>query len=116
VLAVIRRTRRGVGIGHADKEHLHHHLMDIARGHRQAVLLMYLWSALISGSAVAIALINGRPIVALILVAAGSVFLVTALPRMARRRGPNGVHAIAVAEDPPGATADAQAGNVSGHD
>jgi UDP-GlcNAc:undecaprenyl-phosphate/decaprenyl-phosphate GlcNAc-1-phosphate transferase len=109
LLAIIRRTRRGVGIGHADKEHLHHHLMDIARGHRQAVLLMYLWSALISGSAVAIALINGRPRVALILVAAAAVFLVTALPRMARRRGPNG--RTAVIETTP--RTDTRPGNVS---
>ena len=44
-LAIVRRTRRGQGIGHADKEHLHHRLMEIGHGHRQAVLLMYLWSA-----------------------------------------------------------------------
>ena len=54
LLAIIRRTRRGVAIGHADKEHLHHHLMDIGHGHRQAVLLMYLWSALVSGGALAV--------------------------------------------------------------
>ena len=63
LLAIIRRTRRGVGIGHADKEHIHHRLMDIGHGHRQAVLLMYLWSALISGCALAIGLINGRFVV-----------------------------------------------------
>ena len=50
VLAIARRTRRGQGIGHADKEHLHHRLMDIGHSHRQAVLLMYLWSALISAA------------------------------------------------------------------
>ena len=55
VLAIIRRTRRGQGIGHADKEHLHHRLMEIGHGHRQAVLLMYLWSALVSGCALAVA-------------------------------------------------------------
>jgi UDP-GlcNAc:undecaprenyl-phosphate/decaprenyl-phosphate GlcNAc-1-phosphate transferase len=110
LLAIIRRTRRGVGIGHADKEHLHHHLMDIAHGHREAVLLMYLWSALVSASSVAIALINGRPIVALVLVAAGCVFLVTALPRMARRRVTNGAQTVVLdaAEEP-----DHQARNVS---
>ena len=48
VLAIVRRTRRGQGIGYADKEHLHHRLMEIGHGHRQAVLLMYLWSALVS--------------------------------------------------------------------
>ena len=55
-----RRTRRGQGIGHADKEHLHHRLMEIGHGHRQAVLLMYLWSALVSACALAVGLIDGR--------------------------------------------------------
>ncbi len=90
VLAIIRRTRRGVGIGVADKEHLHHRLLEIGHGHRQAVLLMYLWSALIAGGGLAIGLIDGRLTVGLILLAAASLFVVTALPRLATRRNGNG--------------------------
>jgi UDP-GlcNAc:undecaprenyl-phosphate/decaprenyl-phosphate GlcNAc-1-phosphate transferase len=90
VLAIIRRTRKGVGIAHADKQHLHHQLMGVGHGHRQAVLLMYLWSALVSGSALAIGIINGRFFVAMILVAATALFLVTALPRLGRRPNGNG--------------------------
>jgi UDP-GlcNAc:undecaprenyl-phosphate GlcNAc-1-phosphate transferase len=86
VLAVIRRTRRGQELGHADKEHLHHRLMDIGHGHRQAVLLMYLWSALLSLSGLAIGLIDGRFGVGLILLGAVVLFLVTALPRLTERR------------------------------
>jgi UDP-GlcNAc:undecaprenyl-phosphate/decaprenyl-phosphate GlcNAc-1-phosphate transferase len=86
LLAVVRRTRRHQGIGVADKEHIHHRLMDIGHGHRQAVLLMYLWSALISGSALAIGLIDGRLAVGAILVGSVALFLVTALPRLAERR------------------------------
>jgi UDP-GlcNAc:undecaprenyl-phosphate/decaprenyl-phosphate GlcNAc-1-phosphate transferase len=86
VLAVIRRTRRGQGIGHADKEHLHHRLMDIGHGHRRAVLLMYLWSALLSGAGLAIGLIDGRFVVTVILLGALALFLVTALPPLAQRR------------------------------
>jgi UDP-GlcNAc:undecaprenyl-phosphate GlcNAc-1-phosphate transferase len=85
VLAIVRRTRRGQGIAHADKEHLHHRLIDIGHGHREAVLLMYLWSALVSGGALAIALIDGRLPVGLILVGGVALFLVTALPRLASR-------------------------------
>jgi UDP-GlcNAc:undecaprenyl-phosphate GlcNAc-1-phosphate transferase len=85
-LAVIRRTRRGVGIAHADKEHLHHRLMDIGHGHRQAVLLMYLWSLLLSLSGLAIGLIDGRFVVGMILIGASLLFLVTAGPRLAERR------------------------------
>jgi UDP-GlcNAc:undecaprenyl-phosphate/decaprenyl-phosphate GlcNAc-1-phosphate transferase len=86
ILAITRRVRRGQGIGHADKEHLHHRLLLIGHSHRQAVLLMYLWSALISGSALAIGLIDGRLEVGAILLGAGTLFLVTALPRLARPR------------------------------
>jgi UDP-GlcNAc:undecaprenyl-phosphate GlcNAc-1-phosphate transferase len=94
-LAVIRRTWRGQGIGHADKEHIHHRLMEIGHSHRQAVLLMYLWSALISASALAVGLIDGRMVVGTIVVAAVALFAVTALPRLAgwRRIETSGAHA-----------------------
>jgi UDP-GlcNAc:undecaprenyl-phosphate GlcNAc-1-phosphate transferase len=60
VLAIVRRMRKGIGIAHADKEHIHHRLMDIGHSHRQAVLLMYLWSALIAGAALVVAYVDGR--------------------------------------------------------
>jgi UDP-GlcNAc:undecaprenyl-phosphate GlcNAc-1-phosphate transferase len=114
ILAVIRRTRRGQGIGYADKEHLHHHLMEIGHGHRQAVLLMYLWSALVSGCALAVAAIDGRFAVGLILLGAAALFLFTALPRLTRKRRGNGARG----NGPPPAhrdTQDAQPGNKSDH-
>jgi UDP-GlcNAc:undecaprenyl-phosphate/decaprenyl-phosphate GlcNAc-1-phosphate transferase len=82
VLAVVRRTWRGEGIDHADKEHLHHRLLDVGHTQRRAVLLMYLWSALISGSALAVGLINGRLAVGIIVLASGLLILATALPRL----------------------------------
>lgn len=108
-LAVIRRTRRGQGIGHADKEHIHHRLMEIGHSHRQAVLLMYLWSALISASALAVGLIDGRMVVGTIVVAAIVLFAVTALPRLAgwRRAAAQGAHAPSgVRRAPPSAATD----------
>lgn len=87
LLAVLRRTWRGKGIGQADKEHIHHRLLDIGHSHRSAVLLMYLWSALISASALAIGLIDGRLAVGAIILIAIVLFAVTALPRLARWRG-----------------------------
>ena len=86
VLAILRRGRRGVAIGHADKEHIHHRLMDIGHSHRQAVLLMYLWSALISGSALAVGLIDGRLAAGSVVLAAVLVFAATVLPRLLERR------------------------------
>ena len=92
LLAIVRRTRKGLGIAHADKEHIYHRLMDIGHGHRQAVLLMYLWSALVCGSALAIGVIDGRLVAGAIVGCAIILFLVTALPRLLdrRRNGANG--------------------------
>jgi UDP-GlcNAc:undecaprenyl-phosphate GlcNAc-1-phosphate transferase len=89
-LAVLRRTRRRQSLGTPDKEHLHHLLMDIGHSHRRAVLLMYLWSALLSGSGLAVGLINGRFAVAMVLVGAAGLFLVTFLPLVMERRRTNG--------------------------
>jgi UDP-GlcNAc:undecaprenyl-phosphate GlcNAc-1-phosphate transferase len=106
VLAIVRRTRRGQGIGHADKEHLHHRLMELGHGHRQAVLLMYLWSALVSAGALAVGLIDGRFFVGmlvagLILIGAGALLVITALPRLAERRGNGSGSASGSAGAPP---------------
>jgi UDP-GlcNAc:undecaprenyl-phosphate GlcNAc-1-phosphate transferase len=86
VLAIARRMRRGIGIAHADKEHIHHRLLEIGHGYRQAVLLMYLWSALIAASGLAVGFIDGRFAAGAVLVGALALFLITALPRLADRR------------------------------
>jgi UDP-GlcNAc:undecaprenyl-phosphate GlcNAc-1-phosphate transferase len=109
VLAIVRRTWRGQGIGHPDKEHIHHRLMDIGHSHRRAVLLMYLWSGLISASALAVGLIDGRTTVGIVLLAALALFLVTALPALDRwrRRGdeaPAGHEPHGAASTGPGST------------
>jgi UDP-GlcNAc:undecaprenyl-phosphate GlcNAc-1-phosphate transferase len=85
-LAIARRARHNIGLGQADKAHIHHRLMDIGHSHRQAVLLMYLWSALISGSALAVGLIDGRLAAGAVLAGAAVLFAVTALPRLTERR------------------------------
>jgi UDP-GlcNAc:undecaprenyl-phosphate GlcNAc-1-phosphate transferase len=98
LLAIVRRTRKGLGIAHADKEHIFHRLMDIGHGHRQTVLLMYLWSALVCGSALAIGVIDTRLVAGAIVGCAIVLFLVTALPRLLERRRNgevNGKHARA---------------------
>lgn len=48
-MAVLRRTRRGVGIASADKEHLHHRLMRLGHGHRRTVFILWLWTSLLCG-------------------------------------------------------------------
>ena len=45
--AIVRRMRGHVSIGHADRGHIHHRLIDEGYDQRQAVLLMYGWTALL---------------------------------------------------------------------
>lgn len=52
--AIVRRYRGGVPIFKPDKGHLHHRLLDLGFTQRQAVLLMYIISALLGLSAVAL--------------------------------------------------------------
>jgi UDP-GlcNAc:undecaprenyl-phosphate GlcNAc-1-phosphate transferase len=47
--AILRRATRRSGVATADKQHLHHRLMDLGHGHRRAVLIMWAWTAVLSG-------------------------------------------------------------------
>ncbi|MGL5811546.1 MAG: glycosyltransferase family 4 protein [Nocardioides sp.] len=58
-LAVIRRTARGQTFYHPDKQHLHHRLLEIGHSHRRAVLIMWMWAALIAFGTVLVALAGG---------------------------------------------------------
>ncbi len=57
--AIVRRYRGGVPIFKPDKGHLHHRLLDLGFTQRQAVLLMYIISALLGLSAVALTEVSG---------------------------------------------------------
>ncbi len=83
-LAVIRRLRRGRPVFAPDKEHIHHQLQEIGNTHRRAVLIMYLWSVLAAGSALAITFINGRRVVGAILIGAVGLIAATFVPRRIR--------------------------------
>jgi UDP-GlcNAc:undecaprenyl-phosphate/decaprenyl-phosphate GlcNAc-1-phosphate transferase len=48
VLAVVRRTRAGRSPFAPDKQHLHHRLLEIGHSHRRAVLIMWMWAALVA--------------------------------------------------------------------
>ncbi|MFM7718988.1 MAG: glycosyltransferase family 4 protein [Actinomycetota bacterium] len=93
LLAIARRVRRRRSLGHADKEHIHHRLLDIGHTHRRAVLLMYLWSALVSGCALAVAFLEGWRSVGLVVglaVVVGTVvpwWLLRGVPRATEGEG-----------------------------
>jgi len=80
VLAIIRRARRRRSVFHADKEHLHHRLMDLGHGHRQAVIVMYIWSALAAGTALGFTFLEGDDLVYVLPVAVGAIVLYTLFP------------------------------------
>ncbi|MGZ4677383.1 MAG: glycosyltransferase family 4 protein, partial [Acidimicrobiia bacterium] len=47
----LRRVLRGHSFSVADKDHLHHRLMRLGHGPRRTVVLLWLWTALLSGLA-----------------------------------------------------------------
>jgi UDP-GlcNAc:undecaprenyl-phosphate/decaprenyl-phosphate GlcNAc-1-phosphate transferase len=85
VFAVIRRLRRRRPVFMPDKQHIHHRLLEIGHTHRQAVLLMYLWSALLASAAVAITFIRSTALAVGMLVIVAIVLVGTSLPRVLRR-------------------------------
>lgn len=49
-LAILRRLRAGKSPFTADRNHLHHRLLDMGHSHTHAVLIFYAWTAVASGS------------------------------------------------------------------
>ena len=85
VLAVIRRTRAGRSPFAPDKQHLHHRLLEYGHSHRRAVIVMWLWAALIAIGGVAVSLYQSRIVtVGLIGWFAMTVLLTFAVPRVDR--------------------------------
>jgi UDP-GlcNAc:undecaprenyl-phosphate GlcNAc-1-phosphate transferase len=59
VLAFVRRTYAGKWWFLPDKQHLHHRLLQRGHSQRRAVLLMYVWSGLVSFGVIALGLVHG---------------------------------------------------------
>jgi UDP-GlcNAc:undecaprenyl-phosphate GlcNAc-1-phosphate transferase len=89
LLAVVRRTRRGQMFYQPDKEHLHHRLLEFGHSQRKAVLIMWLWAALIGFGAVLISLYT-RPltVVAIGVWAVLTLVLTFVVPRLERTQAP----------------------------
>ena len=49
LFAIVRRASKRQALDVADKGHLHHRLMNLGHGHRRAVLILWAWTALLSG-------------------------------------------------------------------
>jgi len=57
--AIVRRATRRSGLATADKEHLHHRLLRLGHGHRRSVIMLWTWTALLSGG-VLVPIYTGR--------------------------------------------------------
>jgi UDP-GlcNAc:undecaprenyl-phosphate GlcNAc-1-phosphate transferase len=82
LLAVVRRTRKGLSPFHADKMHLHHRLLEIGHSQRRAVLLIYLWAAVLAFGTVALTLFDAFVVVWGIGIGLLFALLVSVIPRL----------------------------------
>ncbi|VEG57070.1 UDP-N-acetylmuramyl pentapeptide phosphotransferase/UDP-N-acetylglucosamine-1-phosphate transferase [Mycolicibacterium aurum] len=88
LLAIIRRTRKGLSPFSPDKMHLHHRLLEIGHSHRRVVLLIYLWVGIAALGAASTIFFDPRRTA---VVMAGAVLIavvVTLIPLLRRRNGP----------------------------
>jgi UDP-GlcNAc:undecaprenyl-phosphate/decaprenyl-phosphate GlcNAc-1-phosphate transferase len=82
LMAVARRTRAGRSPFAPDKQHLHHRLLGIGHSHRRAVLIMWIWAALVAFGLVVVGMVGGWTTVAgVALVLAVMVMVTTGRPR-----------------------------------
>ena len=49
LFAIVRRSVRRTRVSAPDKEHLHHRLMRLGHGHRRSVVILWAWTAVLSG-------------------------------------------------------------------
>jgi UDP-GlcNAc:undecaprenyl-phosphate/decaprenyl-phosphate GlcNAc-1-phosphate transferase len=91
VLAVVRRTLKGMSPFDADRQHLHHRMQNLGHSHRQSVLLMYLWAALFSGLVVGLSIVRIELIwFAIITLAAIAALVLATAPKLRPWRSTGG--------------------------
>lgn len=72
--AIVRRVRGGVPIFKPDKGHLHHRLLSVGFTQRQAVLLMYVISALFGLSAIALTAVSYQIAILILFIVFTAIF------------------------------------------
>ncbi len=85
--AILRRLYKRRSISAPDREHIHHRLLHVGVGHREVVLTLYYWSAVVAFGAVGVTYIE--PLVVLGILG-GLVLLGIALTAVAFRGARNG--------------------------
>ena len=90
VFAVVRRASRRQALDVADKGHLHHRLMNLGHGHRRSVLILWAWTAVLSGFVLYPVLTERNPSYLPFGMAAIGIVLFTVLHPSVRRRRRDG--------------------------
>jgi UDP-GlcNAc:undecaprenyl-phosphate GlcNAc-1-phosphate transferase len=84
--AVVRRATKGKHPFYADKEHLHHRLLELGHGHKQAVLIMYAWTAVVAGVTLSFSFVPNPVFRLMFAGAAVAILLYTLLPSLVRSK------------------------------
>lgn len=85
LMAIIRRTRAGVGFYTPDKMHLHHRLLELGHSQRRVAVVIYLWVAILAFSAAASTVFPMSVVVPAFAAGLVLAMLVTMAPRLSRR-------------------------------
>jgi UDP-GlcNAc:undecaprenyl-phosphate GlcNAc-1-phosphate transferase len=59
-LSIFRRMRKGMGLMDPDKEHIHHRLLSFGWTHREVVLLMYIFTLMLSICSILLTVYKGK--------------------------------------------------------
>ena len=87
-LALVRRVGAGKSPFHPDRMHLHHRLLGLGHSHRRAVVIMYVWTAVIAFGVAALVLFSTTIVVWLLVVGVVLALAATLGPLRGRRRRP----------------------------
>lgn len=93
LLAIIRRASKRQALDVADKGHLHHRLMNLGHGHRRSVLILWTWTALLSGFVLYPVLTDENPTYLPFGIGALGIVLFTVLHPSVRRKRAEAVEA-----------------------
>jgi UDP-GlcNAc:undecaprenyl-phosphate GlcNAc-1-phosphate transferase len=99
LFAIVRRASKGTGVATADKGHFHHRLMEMGHGQRRSVLILWGWTALLSGFVLVPVLAQRAITYFPIGVAMVALALFTVFHPQIRRDRRAGLHAVPRAAD-----------------
>jgi len=85
-LAMVRRVGAGKSPFHPDRMHLHHRLLGLGHSHRRAVVIMYVWTAVVAFGVAALVTFSTTVVAWALVVGVTLALLATLGPLRGRRR------------------------------